>query len=158
MAGGRGPFPISLYPYVTLNSVIFGVALLLFYWLALYGVQRRSPVHVLISGLLILGTLVSLYALIQAGTASPYVLWLEESKTRSSLRNLYQPESLRGLSFHADLPGGRLHLGSGKERGWDGLGEVLRDQKSVVLLGVALMMAAILTTTSRGGCSPCWAP
>jgi hypothetical protein len=73
MAGGKGPFPISRYPYVTLNSVIFGVALLLFYWLALYGLHRRSRVHVVISGLLILGTLVSLYALAQAGTASPYV-------------------------------------------------------------------------------------
>jgi hypothetical protein len=57
MAGGKGPFPISFYPYVTLKSVIFGTALLLFYWLALYGLNRRSRVHVVISGLLILGTL-----------------------------------------------------------------------------------------------------
>ncbi|MGA2959060.1 MAG: hypothetical protein ABSF48_25495 [Thermodesulfobacteriota bacterium] len=79
MAGGKGPFPISLYPYVTLNSAIFGVALLLFYWLALYGLQRRRRVHLLICGLLILGTLVSLYALVQAGTDSPYVLWWKKS-------------------------------------------------------------------------------
>jgi len=87
MAGGKGPFPISLYPYVTLNSVIFGVALLLFYWPALYGLHRRSRVHVVISGLLILGTLMSLYALFQAATASPYVLWW---------KNSYYPDSSTG--------------------------------------------------------------
>jgi len=57
MAGGKAVSHLSLslcHP----EQRDFGVALLLFYWLALYGLHRRSRVHVLISGLLILGTLV----------------------------------------------------------------------------------------------------
>jgi putative inorganic carbon (HCO3(-)) transporter len=146
MAGGKGAFSISLYPYVTLNSLIFGTALLLFYWLALYGLQRRSLVHALISGLLILGTLVSLYALVQAGTASPYVLWW---------KNSYYPDYSTGtfvnrnhfaafLSMLICLGIGYIWaLGKEEEKGM-GWGKSSGTRRVIVLLGVALMMAALL--------------
>lgn len=113
--GSPPSFRLSLYPYITLNSLIFGAALVFFYWLALYGIKRRSQVHGLIFGLLLLGTMMSIYALVQVATGQEYVLWWKNTvrqKVATGTFINYQSESSGWLPFHADLPENWLPLGS----------------------------------------------
>ncbi len=162
--GGNSPFPLSFYPYITLNSLIFGAALVFFYWLALYGIKRRNQVHGLIFGLLLLGTMMSIYALVQVATGQEYVLWWKNTvRQKVATGTFINPNHLAGfLSMLICLGIGYVWvLGQEEWRPFAGKASwymrierwasFIGNWRIILLLSVALMMAALLTTASRGG-------
>lgn len=165
LVGARFPQPLSLYPYMTVNSWTFGLFLLVYYELALQGLGSRRQIHWLIMGLLILGTGESIYALIQVATARPYVLWWlkdvsQEVATGSFIyRNhfacflsmivclgvgyLWALSREQKKAHYANRPPWFIRLGI--QMGSLGARGIL------LLLSLALMIAALLVTASRGG-------
>jgi O-antigen ligase len=162
--GGEPPFPISLYPYITLNSLLFALAILLFYLLALYGIKRRNQIHIVIYGLLILGTLISLYALLQLATAQEYILWWENTLNpkvatgtfidRNHLAGFLSMLICLGIGYIWALGKEEGHRFRGKRSLHIRIEEWAKSigvRRIILLLSVALMMAALLATASRGG-------
>jgi len=162
--GGKPPFPISLYPYMTLNSFLFTITILLFYLLALYGIKRRKQIHGVIIGLLVLGTLISLYALLQLATGQGYILWWEKTfhqkvATGTFINRNHLAEFLSmliclGIGYIWALGEGEGHRFKGKRSWYIRIEEWAKSigvRRTILLLSVALMMAALLATASRGG-------
>mgnify|MGYP001606576834 CR=1 FL=1 len=162
--GKTPPFPISLYPYMTLNSFIFAIALLLFYLLALYGIKRRRQIHGVILGLLGLGTLISFYGFLQLATGQEYVLWWEKTVyhkvatgtfiNRNHLAGFLSMLICLGIGYvWAMGEEERQHI-RGRTSWYMKVEEWTKSigvRRTILLLAVALMMAALLATASRGG-------
>ena len=162
--GAEPPFPISLYPYVTINSFIFALAILLFYLLALYGIKGRKQIHEIILVLLILGTLISLYALFQLATGQEYVLWWKKTVSqkvatgtfidRNHLAGFLSMLICLGIGTIWTLGGEEGHRFRGRKSWYIRIEEWAKSigvRRTILLLFVALMMAALLATASRGG-------
>lgn len=165
LVGGQFPHPLSLYPYMTLNSWVFALALFFFYGLVLYGIRGKSQIHFLVTGILVLGTLESIYALVQLATAQPYILWWKKNVyldaatgtfiNRNHLADFLAMIVCLGVGYLWAL--GKEHQGNnfpnkqtlvyraGLHIGSLGAGGI------ILLLALALMVAALLTTASRGG-------
>ena len=163
--GGEYPHPLSLYPYMTVNSWIFGLFLLAFYQLALRGIHSHRQIHWLVVGLMGLGTLESLYALGQVATARPYVLWWlkDVSQEVATGSFIYRNHFACFLAMIICLGVGYLwalgkeHQGknfpnkqalvyrAGVQMGSLGVRGI------IILLILAVMIAALLVTASRGG-------
>ena len=164
LVGGQFPHPLSLYPYMTLNSWIFGLTLLFSYGLVLYGIKAKSQDHFLVVGILALGVAEAIYALLQFARAQPYILWwpkdvnlevatgtfINRNHTASFLAMIIcfgvgylwalgrdQERNVSNKQAWVYRMG--LHMGSFGTRG------------IILLLALALMMAALLATASRGG-------
>jgi O-antigen ligase/tetratricopeptide (TPR) repeat protein len=165
LVGGQFPHPLSLYPYMTINSWVFSLVLLVFYWLALYGIRSRRQIHWLVMGLVILGALESLYALVQVATARPYILWWQKDVSQDVATGslIYRNQFACLLSMITCLGVGYLWA-LGREHQQKRLTQKpsLIDRVSlsfsslgtrgITLLSIlALMMAALLVTASRGG-------
>ncbi|MFH0788729.1 MAG: O-antigen ligase family protein [Pseudomonadota bacterium] len=165
LVGGRFPHPLSLYPYMTLNSWVFGLSLLFCYGLVLYGIKGKPQIHFLVVGILVLGTLESIYALVQSATAQPYILWwkmhLNEDMATGTFINRNHLADF--LAMIVCLGVGYLWA-LGKEHQEKNLPNkqalvyrtglqiaTLGTRGIVLLLLLALMIAALLTTASRGG-------
>jgi putative inorganic carbon (HCO3(-)) transporter len=162
--GAEPPFPISLYPYMTLNSFLFVLTILLFYLLALYGIKRRKQVHEIIFGLLVLGTLISLYALLQLAAGQEYILWWEKAVSlkvatgtfidRNHLAGFLSMLICLGIGYIWAVGGEGGHHFRGR-RSWsiriEEWAKSIGVRRTILLLAVALMMATLLATASRGG-------
>jgi putative inorganic carbon (hco3(-)) transporter len=162
--GAEPPFPISLYPYITINSFIFALTILLFYLLALYGIKGRKQIHEIILVLLILGTLISLYALFQLATGQEYVLWWKKTVSqkvatgtfidRNHLAGFLSMLICLGIGYIWTLGGEEGHRFRGRKFWYIRIEEWAKSigvRRTILLLFVALMMAALLATASRGG-------
>jgi O-antigen ligase len=162
--GGKPPFPLSLYPFITLNSLIFSAVLLFFYWLALYRVQKRNQIHMLISGLLVLGTLMSLYALLQLATGQHSILWWKKPISEQVATGTFiDANHLAGFLSMLICFGIGYIWALGKEERDPAKGKIswymrmeewarsIGTWRTILLLSVALMMAALLASASRGG-------
>lgn len=165
IVGGSPPFPLSLYPYITINSLVFAITLLVFYWLALYGLKRRSQIHLVILGLLVLGAVESLYALGQLVTGGHYCLWWEKAFSENVATGTFIDRNhLAGfLSMLICLGVGYIWALGHEEKNNPAQGKrtlyTIIEQWSgyfgtrgiIVLLSLAIMIAALLSTASRGG-------
>lgn len=162
--GAEPPFPISLYPYITINSLIFALAILLFYLLALYEIKGRKQIHTIILGLLVLGTLISLYALFQLANGQEYVLWWEKTASqkvatgtfidRNHLAGFLSMLICLGIGYIWTLGGEEGHRFRGRRSGYIRIEEWAKSigvRRTILLLSVAIMMATLLATASRGG-------
>ncbi|MBI5582477.1 MAG: O-antigen ligase family protein, partial [Deltaproteobacteria bacterium] len=154
-----------LYPYVTWYSLTFGSALLGYYGLARWGLTGRSAREFLISGLLLLGTLESLYALVLLATGRPYVLWWEKTVNqgvatgsfidRNHLAGFLSLIICLGVGFLWAHIQGRPETVRRKPASWsarleDAL-QSLGPRGFLILSALALMLTALLSTASRGG-------
>ena len=162
--GGDSPSVISLYPFMTVNSLIFAVSVLLFYWLALYGLESRKQIQRVILGLLILGLFESVYGLIQLVSIEPHILWWKK---------VYSPEVASGTFINRNHLAGFLSmvicLGVGyiwalgrQERKvsrrrrtlfntMERWGKTYGMEGVLLFLCIAMMLAGILGSASRGG-------
>lgn len=161
--GANHSFTISLYPFITVNSLIFAFSVLLFYWLALYGLESRRQIQRVILGLLILGLFESVYGLFQMVSGEPYILWWEKAYCVDVATGTFiNRNHLAGfLSMLVCLGVGYIWA-LGKEEGKPSRGRSWHDRMEkwgsafgtggiMALLCVAMMIAALLSTASRGG-------
>jgi len=154
---------ISLYPFMTANSLIFAVSVLLFYWFALYGLRSRRQIQWLILGLLVLGLLESVYGLFQLVTEEPHILWWKKAYCVDVATGTFiNRNHLAGfLSMLICLSVGYLWtLGQEerrifRKRSWydrmEGWGRTFGTKGIIVLLCIAVMIAGLLGSASRGG-------
>jgi O-antigen ligase len=162
--GAEPPFPISLYPYMTTNSFIFALTILLFYLLALYEIKGRKQIHAVILSLLVLGTLISLYALFQLASGQEFILWWEKTASlkvatgtfidRNHLAGFLSMLICLGIGYIWALDkadGDRFRGRRSWHIGVEGWGKSIGVKRTILLLSVAIMMAALLATASRGG-------
>jgi O-antigen ligase/tetratricopeptide (TPR) repeat protein len=165
LAGAKFPHPFSLYPYITLNSLTFGAALFIFYQMARLGLPSRSSMEILVIGLLILGTLESLYAMVLLAGGHPYTLWWERTVgqgmatgsfiDRNHLAGFLSMLICLGIGYLWALVQARPEPVKRKrpnrvER-LEGHLRALGNRGILVLAAVALMLTALLSTASRGG-------
>ena len=165
LVGGQFPNPLSLYPYMTLNSLVFGLALFFFYRMALYGIRSNNQIHWLMIGIMILGSLESIYALVQLAAAQPYILWWRKTVdenvatgtfiNRNHLADFLALIVCLGVGYLWALVRENEGMGvKGKQalvyRAGIHIG-ALGARGIVLLLILSLMIAALLTTASRGG-------
>ena len=165
LVGGSFPRPLSLYPYITLNSLAFGAALLFYYGLARGCLRSRSSVEILVIGLLLLGTLESLYALVLLATDQPYTLWWNKAVhqevatgsfiDRNHLAGFLSLLICLGIGYLWALIQGHPETLQRKRADWferlEGHLRSLGTRGILVLSAVALMLTALLSTASRGG-------
>ena len=162
--GGDSPSVISLYPFMTVNSLIFAGAVLLFYWLALYCLESRKQIQRVILGLLILGLFESLYGLFQLVSGDPHILWWKK---------LYGVDVVTGTFINRNHLAGFLSmvicLGVGYiwALGWqdrkissrrrtisnamEQWGKTYGIKWVLLFLCIAMMLAGLLASASRGG-------
>ena len=165
LLGNSPAFRISLYPYATISSLLFGLTLFLYYWLLLYGLKKRDQIHWLLSGGLVLGVLESLYGLIQEATRSPYLLWWKRGSRADLATGTFINRN--HLAAFLSLV---ICLGIGYLWSWNRVGESNSSGKRLslirriagslklfspkgylVFLAVGLMITGLLATGSRGG-------
>jgi tetratricopeptide (TPR) repeat protein len=163
IGGGTHQFTASLYPYMTAKGLALSVAVLLFYWTALYGLKDPRRIGVVIIGLIVLGNLEALYAMVQLLTGMPYVLWWEQTFSEKVATGTFIDRNhLAGfLSMLICLAigyfwatGKDMTHGRRKRRLYERLKAwtaPLGARGIVLVLSVVLMTAALLTTASRGG-------
>ena len=163
--GGSFPRPLSLYPFITLNSLAFGAALLFYYGLARAGLRRRSSLEFLVVGLLVLGSLESLYALVLLATGQPYTLWWNKAVhqevatgsfiDRNHLAGFLSMLICLGVGTLWALIQGRPETILRKRAHWverlEGPLRSLGMRGVLVLSALALMLTGLLSTASRGG-------
>ncbi len=163
IVGANHSFTISLYPFITVNSLIFATAVLLFYWIVLYKIENRRQIQRIILGLLILGLFESVYGLFQLITEEPHILWWKNAYyTGVATGTFINRNHLAGfLSMLVCLGVGYIWA-LGKEEGRASRVRSWHDRMEkwerafgargiIVLLCVAMMIAALLSTASRGG-------
>ncbi len=163
IVGGKPPFSISLYPYMTANSLAFSLAVLLFYWSALYGLDDRRHMATVITGLIVLGNLEALYGMVQLVAGMPYALWWRKTAYETVATGTFIDRNhLAGfLSMLICLTIGYIWATTRDARHhrrrrrffdrfklWTGS---LGTRGLVLVLSVVLMTAALLSTASRGG-------
>jgi O-antigen ligase len=78
-------YPISLYPYVTEQGLIFAFCLLLVFWWVFYGITNRQNMEKLVISLLFFGALMALYGLTETSTGHNQILWLKKSYGQGSV-------------------------------------------------------------------------
>jgi tetratricopeptide (TPR) repeat protein len=161
---GDVPSTVSLFPFMTVDSLMLLVAVLLFYWCALYGIRSRAQIQRVILGLLILGVLESLYGLAQLVSTEPHILWWKK---------LYGDDVASGTFINRDHFAACLSmlicLGVGyvwalgrKDRRvsrrkrslyarMDRWGRAFGTKGAVLFLCIAVMLAGLLGSASRGG-------
>ena len=154
---------ISLYPFMTVNSLIFAVSVLLFYWFALYGLGSRRQIQWLILGLLVLGLFESVFGLFQLVTKEPHILWWKNAYYSGVATGTFiNRNHLAGfLSMLICLSVGYLWtLGREgrrifRKRSWydrmEGWGRTFGTKGIIVLLCIAVMITGVLGSSSRGG-------
>ncbi len=161
--GANHSFTISIYPFITVNSLIFAAAVLLFYWVALYGIENRRQIQWIILGLLILGLLESVYGLFQLVSGEPYILWWKKAYyvdvatgtfiNRNHLAGFLSMLVCLGVGYIWAL--GREERRISRKRSWydrmEGLGRTFGAKGVIVLLCIAVMIAGLLGSASRGG-------
>ena len=154
---------ISLYPFMTVNSLIFAVSVLLFYWFALYGLRSRQQIQWLILGLLALGLFESVYGLFQLVMEEPHILWWEKAYyvdvatgtfiNRNHLAGFLSMLICLGVGYLWTL--GREEKRIFRKRSWydrmEGWGRTFGTKGVIVLLCIAVMITGLLGSASRGG-------
>ncbi len=155
---------ISLYPFITVNSLVFALSVLLFYWFALYGLKNRRQIQWLIPGLLVLGLLESVYGLFQMVTGEPYhILWWKKAYyvniatgtfiNRNHLAGFLSMLICLGVGYLWTL--GREERRIFRKRSWydrmQGWGRTFGTKGVIVLLCIAVMITGLLGSASRGG-------
>ena len=165
IVGGEPTFSLSLYPFINLNSLGVAVAILFFYWIALYGIKsRRQSVGISI-GLLVLGTFESLYGLVQLLPGEHFTLWWKKTVSKGFATGTFIDRNhLAGFLSMLICLGIGYIWALGREEGkaavrgkrslYDQVerwGKVFGVRGIIVFLSVALMIAALLSTASRGG-------
>jgi len=164
--GGADSHTLSLYPFMTRDALLLALAFLLYYWTALYGLGERKGIETVIVGVLVLGTVESLYGLAQLAAGMNTILWWENIYARNFVTGTFinRNHFAAFLTMVICLGIGYLWSvgrGGGKEirrhRRHVRLRERLMRAVGVfgyrgvlVLLALALMMAALLGSASRG--------
>ena len=164
--GGADSRTLSLYPFMTRDALLLALAFLLYYWTALYGLGERKGIETVIVGVLALGVIESLYGLAQLAAGMNTILWWENIFARNFVTGTFinRNHFAAFLTMAICLGIGYLWSvgrGGGKEirrhRRHVRLRERLMRAVGVfgyrgvlVLLALALMMAALLGSASRG--------
>ncbi|MDX9745506.1 MAG: O-antigen ligase family protein [Syntrophales bacterium] len=68
---------LSLYPSMTMKTLLLALAFLLFYWLALYSLESGKQVHRVVWWVILLGVLESVYGMFQLASGRNIILWWE---------------------------------------------------------------------------------
>ena len=165
-AGDADSRTLSLYPFMTRDALLLALAFLLYYWTALYGLSERKGIETVIVGVLVLGTVESLYGLAQLAAGMNTILWWENIYARNFVTGTFI-----NLNHFAAFLTMAICLGIGYlwSVGRGGGKEIRRHLRHVrlrerlmravgvfgyrgvlVLLALALMMAALLGSASRG--------
>lgn len=162
--GGEVPSFISLYPFMTVNGLMLVLSVLFFYWIALYGLKTRKQIQVVVAGLLLLGVFEGLYGMVQSVSGEPHILWWKK---------LYYQEVASGTFINRNHLAAFLSmvicLGVGyawslkrpvrngtPRRGTlvhavERWGTIYGMKAVCIFLGIAVMLAALLVSASRGG-------
>lgn len=158
-------FPISLYPFITQVSIRFVCVALIVCWFILYGIKTRKQIRLIVNGLLVLGVFEALYGMVQLLPGYHVSLWWEKTYftgvatgtfiDRNHLAGFLSMVICLGVGYFwammqegkrskNELNGSRYSrasrkLPSGGSRG------------VLYLLSIAVMLAGLLSTASRGG-------
>jgi O-antigen ligase len=158
---------ISLYPFITLETLILTTAFMLYYWTALYSLKERRCFETVIVGILILGVIESVYGLIQLAAGMNRILWWENIYNknfvtgtfinRNHLAAFLSMSICLGVGYLWSLAnrgnteirgqGRRTHLRENIMRA----AGILGYRSVLALLALSLMTAALLGSASRGG-------
>jgi O-antigen ligase/tetratricopeptide (TPR) repeat protein len=158
---------LSLYPFMTLDALLLGFAFLLYYRIALHNLRDRRQIHRVVLGILALGLFESLYGLVQLAGERNTILWWENPFSgnmvtgtfinRNHLAGFLSMAICIGIGYLWSLvrqdgrepQRHRRHLRF-RERFARLAGE-FGIRGVVVALTLALMLAALLGSGSRGG-------
>jgi len=164
--GGADSHTLSLYPFMTRDALLLTLAFLLYYWTALYGLNERKGIETVIVGILALGVIESLYGLAQLAAGMNTILWWENIYARNFVTGTFINRNhfaafltmaiCLGIGYLWSLGRGgeqsphrhRRHLRL-RERLMRAAG-VFGYRGVLVALAVALMLAALLGSASRG--------
>ena len=164
-AAGASP-RLSLYPFMTLDAMVLGFAFLLYYWIALEGLGDRARIQWAVLGILVLGVFESLYGLFQLATGSNTILWWENPFSsnvvtgtfvnRNHLAGFLSMGLCLGIGYLWGITGGSGRIRRGRRKKllrerMAGLAETFGYRGALVTLALALMLAALLASASRGG-------
>lgn len=162
-------YRLSLYPFMTLETLLLTLAFLLYYWAALYGLGDRRHLERIVLGILALGVIESLYGLVQLAAGRSTILWWENPYYRNVVTGTFiNRNHLAGfLSMAICLGIGYLWSLGRRERPEThrrslSLRPRLREKLThlagifgyrgvLAALALALMLAALLGSASRGG-------
>jgi len=149
---------VSLYPFVTMTALAYGFAVLVLYWIVRWGVWRRGQVRMLVIGILAMGVGEALWGMAQLLPGEHWILWWNKAAlspgvasgsfiNRNHLAGFLAVIICLGLGYAWAL----ARTGSSVSRG-DGQGPGGRVMGGLVcILALAVMMAGLLSTASRGG-------
>ncbi len=154
---------------MTLETLLLTLAFLLYYWAALYGLGGRRHLERIVLGILALGVIESLYGLVQLAAGRSTILWWENPYSGNVVTGTFiNRNHLAGfLSMAICLGIGYLwSLGRQERPETHRRSRSLRPRLRVKLthlagifgyrgvlaaLALALMLAALLGSASRGG-------
>lgn len=157
---------LSLYPFMTLDAMVLGFAFLLYYWIALEGLGDRVRIQWAVIGILVLGVFESLYGLVQLATGGNTILWWENPFSsnvvtgtfvnRNHLAGFLSMALCLGIGYLWGITGGSGRTRRGRRKKLlrerlAGLAEEFGYRGALVTLALALMLAALLASASRGG-------
>ena len=158
---------LSLYPFMTLETLLLTLAFLLYYWAALYGLGDRKHLERIVLGILTLGVIESLYGLVQLAAGRNTILWWENPYSgnfvtgtfinRNHLAAFLSMAICLGIGYLWSL--GRQERPETHRRGrrlrlrekLTHLAGIFGYRGVLVALALALMLAALLGSASRGG-------
>lgn len=160
-------YRLSLYPFMTLDTLLFILAILLYYRTALQGLGERRQLERVVLAILVLGVAESLYGLIQLAAGRNNILWWENPFSgnvvtgtfinRNHLAAFLAMSICLGIGYLWSLVRQereerhrRRHRPRLRERvnRWAG---IVGFRGILVALALALMLAALLGSASRGG-------
>ena len=158
---------LSLYPFMTQDALLLGLAFFLFYGIALHNLGERRQIHWAVLGILALGLFESLYGLIQLAAERNTILWWENPFSgdmvtgtfinRNHLAGFLSMAICLGTGYLWSLvkqeerqPQRRRRHRRLRERFARLAGE-FGIRGVVVVLALAIMLAALLGSGSRGG-------
>jgi O-antigen ligase len=158
---------LSLYPFMTVDALVLGFALLLYYRIALEGLGERARLQWAVLGILGVGVFQGLYGLLQLATGSTAILWWENPFTgnvatgtfvnRNHLAGFLSMAICLGIGYLWAIAGGSRRAGrrgSRRERFRERLVRRAGEfgyRGGLVTLALAVMLAAHLASASRGG-------
>jgi O-antigen ligase len=156
-------FPISIFPYATIQGIIFAFCLLLVCWWVSYGIQDRWHSEKLIFGIVVFGSLVAIYGLFETARGHDHILWWKKTIgqgtvtatffNRNHLASFLSFNLLIGISYFWylwNLSGESIPTGNIYHRTENRL-KKLGPKGIIFVLALLILIFAILATTSRGG-------
>ena len=164
-SGSASSLSISLYPFITQKAVRFVCIVLILYWFTLYGINTRKQIRLIIEGLLVLGVFEALYGMVQLFPGYNGLLWWEKTVSagvatgsfidRNHLAGFLSMIICLGVGyFWAMVREGKRNksqLNEPRDFRSSKRSEIFGLRGVLCLLSVAVMMAGLLSTASRGG-------